>query len=256
MSNHVYHVGGALKSPEDPRDHIAEHIMRRSRAAAIPETLDLRKNMQSVTNQGSQGTCSAQAAAAVREYQENVEFGLDQHMSPQFVYNLRSNYPSAGMYGRDVMSILLKNGICREVTYPYNTIEPIEKIPSSAFNEAANHVIKEYAQVTTLAGLKQCLVENGPCHISYPVYNYSGRFWKQNTGDVYIGGHAVCVVGYDTNGFIIRNSWGTNWCDGGYTNYPYSDWGSHWEIWTVIDANTDDNINYNNDKNGCKCVIL
>lgn len=31
------------------------------------------------------------------------------------------------------------------------------------------------------------------------------------------GGHAVCVVGYTRDGrFIIRNSWGTNWGDGGF----------------------------------------
>jgi C1A family cysteine protease len=31
------------------------------------------------------------------------------------------------------------------------------------------------------------------------------------------GGHAVCVVGYRADGrFIIRNSWGRGWGDGGF----------------------------------------
>ena len=30
------------------------------------------------------------------------------------------------------------------------------------------------------------------------------------------GGHAVCLVGYDEQSFIIRNSWGTEWGDGGF----------------------------------------
>ena len=31
------------------------------------------------------------------------------------------------------------------------------------------------------------------------------------------GGHAVCVVGYRSDGrFIIRNSWGTGWGDQGF----------------------------------------
>jgi Papain family cysteine protease len=31
------------------------------------------------------------------------------------------------------------------------------------------------------------------------------------------GGHAVCIIGYTTDGrFIIRNSWGTNWGDNGF----------------------------------------
>jgi len=30
------------------------------------------------------------------------------------------------------------------------------------------------------------------------------------------GGHAIALVGYTTTGFIVRNSWGTDWGDGGY----------------------------------------
>ena len=30
------------------------------------------------------------------------------------------------------------------------------------------------------------------------------------------GGHAVCLVGYTADRFIVRNSWGTGWGDGGF----------------------------------------
>ena len=30
------------------------------------------------------------------------------------------------------------------------------------------------------------------------------------------GGHAVAIVGYRTGRFIVRNSWGTTWGDGGF----------------------------------------
>ncbi len=29
-------------------------------------------------------------------------------------------------------------------------------------------------------------------------------------------GHAVALVGYTPGGFIVRNSWGVNWGDGGF----------------------------------------
>ncbi len=35
------------------------------------------------------------------------------------------------------------------------------------------------------------------------------------------GGHAVLLVGYDDRGFLAKNSWGTDWGDGGYFRISY-----------------------------------
>ncbi len=37
------------------------------------------------------------------------------------------------------------------------------------------------------------------------------------------GGHAVCIVGYDDEGFLVKNSWDKNWGDEGYfwLNFEY-----------------------------------
>jgi C1A family cysteine protease len=39
-----------------------------------------------------------------------------------------------------------------------------------------------------------------------------------------LGGHAVLAIGYvaSTRMFIVRNSWGTKWGDGGYFTMPYA----------------------------------
>jgi C1A family cysteine protease len=38
-----------------------------------------------------------------------------------------------------------------------------------------------------------------------------------------LGGHAVLIVGYNKNRnvFIVRNSWGTGWGEGGYFYMPF-----------------------------------
>ncbi len=36
------------------------------------------------------------------------------------------------------------------------------------------------------------------------------------------GGHCVTIVGYNKNGFIIKNSWGISWADGGYATVSYN----------------------------------
>ena len=57
-------------------------------------------------------------------------------------------------------------------------------------------------------------------------------------GDALIGGHAVAAVGYDDprQRFIVRNSWGRSWGEGGYCTMPYAyllDSGLSDDFWTI-----------------------
>jgi C1A family cysteine protease len=249
----IQYTNGALPSPFDSRDWIAEQIYnKRSRGSrnTLPNRLDLRSDLQKVRNQGSQGTCAAQTAACMKEFQEKRDIDLNQHLSPQYIYNHRSNYPNSGMYGRDVMRILKEAGVWRETEFKYWSEDRPEEISEKVKTEARRHLIKSYARVETVDGLKESLVANGPCYISFPCYNSKKKFWIQNEGDDFRGGHAVTVVGYDENGFIIRNSWGDSWGDDGYTKYPYDEWNTHWEVWTTIDAESPE-IDYPEPKKLC-----
>ncbi|MEW5879986.1 MAG: C1 family peptidase [Pseudomonadota bacterium] len=38
------------------------------------------------------------------------------------------------------------------------------------------------------------------------------------------GGHAFAIVGYDERGFLLQNSWGTDWGSYGYAILTYDDW--------------------------------
>ena len=137
------------------------------------------------------------------------DININEYMSPQFIYNNRKNQDSEGMYGRDVMNILRKKGICFEKNYEYGKIESPNQIEKKLYDIAKNHIISNYARVYTIDALKKALIKNGPCYIAVPVYNYSTTMWKpDNPGDQSKGGHAMTLVGYNTEGFIIRNSWG------------------------------------------------
>ena len=238
------YICNVKKSPRDRRDY---YYASSSERPAIPDKIDYRSDLQQIRDQGSQGSCYAQATACMKEWQEKKDNGFNEYMSPQFFYNNRPNKYDIdptnddGMFGRDVMKILTDVGICRESVYRYGRIEPKSKIPQNVYDEAKRYRIKSYAQVDNLVTLKECLCKNGPCLITFPVYNYGPRFWKKpSLFTSKTGGHAVAIVGYTEDGFIIRNSWGSDWGDSGYTIYPYTDWGAHWEIWTTIDLeNTD-----------------
>jgi len=223
------------KSPVDPRDYLVETIY--PDPVKLPEVWDYRPQMRSIRDQGSEGTCSAQTAAAFKEWQEFTDVQFKEHLSPWFVYKLRANQASPGMYPRDTMEILYKIGIVPESDYNYLTSKPIT---DELRQQAAKYTIQGYAQINTLDSLKKALFANGPCYIAFPVYNPEKmNFWKPDyTGQQMMGGHAVCVCGFLKDRFIIRNSWSAGWGDNGYTYYSFIEFGMHWEIWTAIDADS------------------
>lgn len=223
------------KSPVDERDYIAETILPAE--GDLPPELDLRPSLQPIRDQGPYGTCAAQTSACMKEWQERHDVSFNEYMSPQFIYNNRENQNSEGMYSRDVMKILNHIGSVTEKEYPYATTEPIsDELKAKAYQ----YHIEGYASIGSIDSLKTALVKNGPCYLAIPVYNYGPRMWKPQQGDTMLGGHAMAIVGYNYDGFIIRNSWGTSWGDNGYTIFPYEDWGLQWEVWTTIDAESSD----------------
>jgi C1A family cysteine protease len=209
-------------------------------AEDTPETLDMRPDLPPVRDQGQQGSCVAQAGVAMKEWQERKDIGYQGRLSPQFIYNLRSNYPNEGMYVVDLMRILTKWGVCQESHLPYQSTTRPSEITQSAYKDALNFRIKSYAEIpygSDISRVKTTLATNGPCVIAFNVYNYTPQFWNQREGDSYIGGHAVAIVGYTKDSFIIRNSWGPDWGDSGYTYYSFNDYSAnkHKEIWTSVD---------------------
>ena len=94
-------------SPYDERDF--EYI---GTDVIIPDIIDYRNELKAVRDQGKQGTCFAQSAACMKEWQEKRNNGFSDYFSPQFLYNNRSNkYDNNknndnGMYGRNVMKLL------------------------------------------------------------------------------------------------------------------------------------------------------
>lgn len=228
------------KSPPDPRDwKYQDHLVG---AVEIPTSLDLRGKLLSVRNQGSLGTCAAFAGAAMKEWQERVEVNYTGYFSPWFIYLHRDSVGGAeGMYLRNVMQLLQKKGVPPESEVPYHDATMASQISSQAVTDALLYVISNYAQVYSVDELKTALVKNGVCLVAVPIYNYSTRPWKQNAGDSLIGGHAMAVCGYDSTGFLIRNSWGITWGSAGYTTMPYEDFKLAYEFWSSVDAPTDPN---------------
>jgi C1A family cysteine protease len=231
MENFVHNT---IKSPPDPRDWKFQNYI--TFAGTVPHTLDMRSLLPPVKNQGSRGTCASFAASAIKEYQERVDTDYRDEMSPEFIYFYREGKPNAGMYGRDVMKILQKQGSVPEYIYPYQKEDNIAKEPSTeTSNTAKNYCINNYALVETVDELKLALNQSGVCYISFPVYKRRPEFWRSEKDEKVTGGHAVAVVGYTEDSFILRNSWGAEWNKDGHVLFPFSEWGSKWECFAPVD---------------------
>lgn len=49
-----------------------------------------------------------------------------------------------------------------------------------------------------------------------------------------LGGHAFAIVGYNEVGFLVQNSWGSEWGDGGFATLPYDEWlDSAYDAWVA-----------------------
>ena len=201
----------------------------------LPSKVDLRKFMTAVENQGELGSCTANATAGAYEYLINRNQGIsDYNVSRLFLYyNARAidNNTSRdeGTFNSSILQSLNETGVCSEDTWPYVVKKFAQKPSSESYSEAQENRISKYEFVPLeLDTWKSVLAEGYP--IIFAVNTYSsfenprkGFIPMPRSGERDEGGHAMCCVGYSDPDecFIVRNSWGHQWGDGGYCYIPY-----------------------------------
>lgn len=202
--------------------------------------------MPAVRDQGALGSCVAFASTEMKTAQEVKDIQLKKVFSPLFIYWQRTN-EGEGMYLRDAMKILTDAGVCSEEKIPYEQrLRSRDTVPEYAKDEAKNYVIQAYARLTTVDEMRKALVEYGPFIIAIPVYESFSATPSSGivpipdtTKEKVIGGHALCVVGYDDEQkcFKIKNSWGKDWGASGYGYLTYDFICAFlWDAWSSVDA--------------------
>jgi C1A family cysteine protease len=220
-----------------------------------PETVDLRPWASPVEDQGQLGSCTAQAGAGLIEYYERRAFGHHVEASRLFLYKttrgLMKSKGDSGAYLRTTMGAMVIFGVPPEPYWPYTDAAGAfdKEPPAFCYAFAQNYkTIKYYRHDPPgLAGprvvdrLKTYLAAGHPAMFGFTVYSSieqagaTGRIPYPTEREKIEGGHAVVAMGYDdkltirngagrveTKGaFLIRNSWGTGWGEGGYGWLPY-----------------------------------
>lgn len=222
--------------------------------AGLPVSVDLRAWCSPIENQGSLGSCTANAGVGMVEYFERRAFGKHVDGSRLFLYKATRNLlhwtGDTGAFLRTTMGALVLFGIPPEEYWPY-VVADYEKEPTAfCYAYAQNYQTISYYRLdppgtttaTLLNQIKTNLSGGLPSMFGFTVYNSisqadtTGKIPYPTKGDKISGGHAIMAVGYDENmkikntnpggvetkgALLIRNSWGTGWGDSGYGWLPF-----------------------------------
>ncbi|HEX8075939.1 MAG TPA: C1 family peptidase [Thermoleophilaceae bacterium] len=220
----------------DGRDHM--YAAPSPIVAALPDKVDLRPQCPPVYDQGALGSCTANAIGAAFQYDE-IRQGQKEEFVPSrlfIYYNERviegTVESDSGAMIRDGVKSVAKQGVCPERDWKYDISKFKNKPPKKCYDVARKHQLLTYQRVTqTLGQLKGCLAAGFPFVFGFAVYESFESPEVKKTGTVpmpgakeeFLGGHAVMAVGYieRRQRFIVRNSWGPRWGNGGYFSMPY-----------------------------------
>ncbi len=227
---------GWIKDRPDFRDHL---YCRPAQLLTVPlpQTVDLRLECPLVYDQGQLGSCTANAIAGAVQFDRLKQGLADWVPSRLFLYyNERLIEGTVGSDSgaeiRDGIKSVAAQGDCPELLWPYDLGRFAVQPPLWLYANALRYRAVRYQSLAgNLADTQSCLASGYPFIFGFTVYESfespevarTGRVPMPADGESVVGGHAVLAVGYDQNSriFIVRNSWGAQWGDGGYFYLPY-----------------------------------
>ncbi len=211
-----------------------------------------------VRNQGSEGSCTGQALAAVVDIQNIVRFddGADvpPRVSARMLYEMARAYdefPDDDMEGssaRGAIKALFHNGVCGSHLAPYFPGDIDWLLTPEQSKDARRVGLGAYFRLRhVLNDCHSALVEGKSLYCTAQIHSgWTNEAVAQNGGRIVmphsmtpsemLGGHAFAIVGYDSEGFIVLNSWGHRWGGfktargkalSGMAHWSYQDWRQH-----------------------------
>ncbi len=235
-------------------------------ADVIPEKYSLEKFVPPVLDQGEQQTCVGFAVAYYAlstmhniyfnrtSFYEKTIHAFDPHyayslgeLSEKLLTGRTSNCYEEGIYMREALDIFSDYGAKKRFYQPLD-LDCIEKPLTDEIIKEMNYLKPYRLGVTkiltnsyrTIDDIKIAVSQNYPVVIGTNLTESfqnvkSGSneesFWIPKGDEELLGGHAMCVVGYDNNlnggSFRIVNSWGPEWGDDGYFWISYKDFNDY-----------------------------
>lgn len=203
---------------------------------AIPGSVDLRKSWWAINDQRNTGSWVGWASAdGVMRYHLVGANRIDktQLLSPRFVWMASKEFDEfnqrpqtfieeAGTSLKTAMDVCRKYGTALETELPFSVSTSMylgkedDFYASASTRKAANY----FNLAKNVSKWRAWIATSGPILAGLSVddtwQNAPGGQLQTFLPNTVRGGHAVCIVGYTPEHFIVRNSWGTSWGDKGF----------------------------------------
>lgn len=222
-----------------------------------PEAGSLNRYVLSVLNQGSIGSCVANAgfqAIRMKQYAQGLRMPLGARLWGYYLARAFHGMQDwdTGTQIRSFFRAMNKFGFMAEAdyTYKYNVADyaqaPQPMDFMRAFDQRApTHYYRIFDEGhDRLRLIKMAIAEGHPVVFGTKITREfvksppKGPIAPPKPGDEIVGGHAMVIVGYDSDGFLILNSWGPNWGSGGFATLApeYITWERTKSLWVVAKA--------------------
>ncbi|MEO0983130.1 MAG: C1 family peptidase [Pseudomonadota bacterium] len=230
----------------------APQVTTTASSDSFPQYVDLRSMCSPVENQGQVGSCAANAVVGALEFHQRMQKQPLVDLSRLFVYynsrRLADNEKSdVGTFIHHVMASVMAYGACSEAMWPYIEAMWSTKPTEACYREAMNVQGLTYARADLGPACLAVLAEGLPVVFGACIPGEMIQVEAALTGRIETpqgpwpepgGGHAMLVVGYDLaqKMWLIRNSWGTDWGDGGHAWVSFdvmSRYGMPSQFWTI-----------------------
>ena len=229
-----------LPSPKQEEDWRYEHAAAAEIVAArvsLPSSRDLREDWWAIADQGQTGSCVGWASAdSVCRWHFVKAARLDQKhlLSPRFIwmaaketdrFNTRPTtfIESEGTSLKTALDVARKFGLVLNRYLAFASGKLYRGEAQTFYALAARRKITAYFNLDrNLSQWRSWLATKGPILTRLDVdatwddATFTNGNLDDYQADTIRGGHAVALVGYTPDRFIVRNSWGTSWGDKGF----------------------------------------
>lgn len=217
-----------------------------------------------ILDQGREGACTGFALAAVVNFLR-AKRKQTAIVSPRMLYELARRYDEwpgeayEGSSARGAIKAWSKHGVCLRSAWKDDQhgmthlsdaiIEQAMAAPGGAYYRIRPYNVRDMHAALNETGILYATLmvhsgwaDPGGSKGDKPVpvtYVHRGRkvtlklpvIKRSGSAD---GGHAVAIVGYTPQGFVIQNSWGPDWGAGGFALLPYEDFLMHaTDVWVA-----------------------